>query len=108
MAHYWFVLLCTHLLTHLDLLDFQAAALAMQEQERLANEEAEKRLKAALTAKREPGTSATSPVTGAASTVRDVASDAKLTVQDVMTDVQMETESTTSPPMEVRSSHFLL
>jgi THO complex subunit 2 len=32
----------------------QTAALSMQEQERVANEEAEKRLKAALTAKREP------------------------------------------------------
>jgi THO complex subunit 2 len=79
----------------------------MQEQERLANEEAEKRLKAALTAKREPGTSVASPVTGA-STVKEVTSDTKLTVQDVMADVQMETESTTSPPMEVRSSHILL
>jgi hypothetical protein len=35
----------------------QAKALDMQEQERIANEEAEKRLKAALTAKREPGAS---------------------------------------------------
>ncbi|KDR65812.1 hypothetical protein GALMADRAFT_148396 [Galerina marginata CBS 339.88] len=34
------------------------SALAMQEQERIANEEAEKRLKAALTAKREPGSAA--------------------------------------------------
>ena len=36
----------------------QTTAIAMQEQERLAGEEAEKRLKAALTAKREPGTTA--------------------------------------------------
>lgn len=39
----------------------------MQEQERLANEEVEKRLKATLTAKREPGASASrvaSPVVG--------------------------------------------
>jgi THO complex subunit 2 len=39
----------------------------MQEQERIANEEAEKRLKAALTAKREPGVTASrvaSPVVG--------------------------------------------
>jgi len=35
----------------------QKAALVMQEQERVANEEAEKRLKAALTAKREPSNS---------------------------------------------------
>jgi len=39
----------------------------MQEQERIANEEAEKRLKAALTAKREPGATASrvaSPAVG--------------------------------------------
>jgi THO complex subunit 2 len=43
----------------------------MQEQERLAGEEAEKRLKAALTAKREPGTTASrvaSPAGGNVST----------------------------------------
>jgi len=44
----------------------------MQEQERLAGEEAEKRLKAALTAKREPGITASrlaSPAGGNASTI---------------------------------------
>ena len=44
----------------------------MQEQERLAGEEAEKRLKAALTAKREPGITASrlaSPAGGNASTL---------------------------------------
>jgi len=49
----------------------QTTALAMQEQERLAGEEAEKRLKAALTAKREPGTIASrvaSPAGGNIST----------------------------------------
>ncbi|RDX55708.1 hypothetical protein OH76DRAFT_1461168 [Lentinus brumalis] len=48
-----------------------SAALAMQEKERVASEEAEKRLKAALTAKREPNVSASrvaSPNPGADST----------------------------------------
>lgn len=50
----------------------QTTALAMQEQERLAGEEAEKRLKAALTAKREPGVTASrlaSPAGGNPSTL---------------------------------------
>lgn len=74
----------------------------MQEQERIANEEAEKRLKAALTAKREPGATVSrvaSPAIGnaAASEIPEV----KPVVADEV-EVPMEVDSTppAAPPKE--------
>jgi THO complex subunit 2 len=70
----------------------------MQEQERVANEEAEKRLKAALTAKREPNTTpsrVSSPTAGAASTAKDLSVEQKPSGTEVTLseDVSMETDS---------------
>jgi THO complex subunit 2 len=56
------------------------AALAMQEQERIAGEEAERRLKAALTAKREPSASASrvaSPIRTVVGTAPEPSQDLK-------------------------------
>lgn len=58
----------------------QKAALAMQEKERVANEEAEKRLKAALTAKREPSSTTSrvsSPSVGTTHVSKDISGDQK-------------------------------
>lgn len=71
----------------------QSAALAMQEKERVASEEAEKRLKAALTAKREPNVTTSrvaSPSTRESSAAIDTA-DAK------NTDAQIADVSVDSP-----------
>lgn len=78
----------------------QASALAMQEQERVANEEAEKRLKAALTAKREPASSASrvaSPSLGNPSTP-EPSSDTKPSTdgQQLPEDVSMEVDLTST------------
>ncbi|KAF5387899.1 hypothetical protein D9615_000104 [Tricholomella constricta] len=80
------------------------SALAMQEQERVANEEAEKRLKAALTAKREPTTSRIASPKRGNSAAPDTAVDAKPRVEEPPTqeDVMMEVEqSMCVPPTEV-------
>lgn len=58
---------CLHSASSTILIFLQKSAKDMLEQERIANEEAEKRLKAALTAKREPNTAASrtaSPAVG--------------------------------------------
>jgi len=101
-----------------NLFAFQTAALSMQEQERFANEEAEKRLKAALTAKREPAIASrmASPSVGVSNTVEplanpnhDTSPDAPPSVQEtgMQEDVAMETEANPTavlpPSTEVRS-----
>lgn len=80
----------------------------MQEKERVASEEAEKRLKAALTAKREPNAAVSriaspNPGTESASNV-DAAVEPKLVVSDSLSaDVVMESaEEKSSTPSEVR------
>lgn len=70
----------------------------MQEQERIANEEAEKQLKAALTAKREAAATASrvaSPSLGN-STLPDVPSESKTSAEEtrVQEDASMEVEPT--------------
>ncbi|KAI0375719.1 hypothetical protein BV20DRAFT_1059341 [Pilatotrama ljubarskyi] len=82
-----------------------AAALALQEKERVASEEAEKRLKAALTAKREPNTTASrvaSPNPGAETPANgEMTGEAKPSAPDAQaTDVTMETPDVpfASPP----------
>jgi THO complex subunit 2 len=74
----------------------------MQEQERLANEEAEKRLKAALTAKREPASKASPQLGSSAAT--QAASETKVSAHDgpVSEDVNMEAE--VSPTATVPAS----
>ena len=96
----------------------QAAALAQQEKERVASEEAEKRLKAALTAKREPNISASrvaspNPGTGTENpTVNGEATgEGKPSAPDgQQMDVSMETAEAPAPapasPPEVCSSHL--
>jgi hypothetical protein len=74
----------------------QAAAEAMQEQERLANEEVEKRLKAALTAKK-PLNSA-SRVASPGATAADVPVDSKSPVQDTVPKEDMVMDSEPTPP----------
>lgn len=70
----------------------------MQEQERVANEEAEKRLKAALTAKREPSnvtSRVSSPSIGATNISKDAPGEQKIsTIEPNSTeDVTMDTDS---------------
>ena len=70
----------------------------MQEQERIANEEAEKRLKAALTAKREPGATASrvaSPAMGNPPTPES--SDPKPSSTDEV-ESSMDVDSAVIPP----------
>jgi hypothetical protein len=86
----------------------QSSALAMQEQERIANEEAEKRLKAALTAKREPTASRVASPSLGNSGVAEAIVDMKPRAEEAPTqeDVAMEVEQSASIPlMEV--SHEL-
>lgn len=84
----------------------------MQEQERIANEEAEKRLKAALTAKREPTSTASrvaSPGVGNV-TGSDIPVDSKLLApetavvlkEDSSMDIEATSVATTPPVPEVR------
>ena len=71
----------------------------MQEQERIANEEAEKRLKAALTAKREPGATASrvaSPAVGNPATPES--SDPKRLSADEA-ESSMDVDSAVIPPL---------
>lgn len=73
----------------------------MQEQERIANEQAEKRLKAALTAKREPATSVSrvaSPSIGNGGTP-DPVTDYKPSVEEMSAadDISMDAEASTAP-----------
>ncbi|KAG6833844.1 hypothetical protein H0H87_011778 [Tephrocybe sp. NHM501043] len=76
------------------------SALAMQEQERLANEEAEKRLKAALTAKREPVTSRVASPSLGTPNAPDISVDVKLSAeeQSAQDDVSMDSEPSSSAP----------
>lgn len=77
----------------------QKAALVMQEQEKLANEEEEKRLKAALTAKREAGTANTrvaSPALGSTS-AKDSPVDRQITVGEAAKDEKMEVDTPPAP-----------
>jgi THO complex subunit 2 len=71
--------------------------LAYQEQERVANEEEEKRLKAALKAKREPSAATSrvsSPSIGVTSLPKDVPVDHKPSgLENSTEDVSMETET---------------
>ena len=85
----------------------------MAEQERIANEEAEKRLKAALTAKREPASASriASPRLGTP-TLAEAPVEAKPPLEETNTqeDVSMEAEpnSFASPPIpEVRIMHHI-
>ncbi|TFK29236.1 hypothetical protein FA15DRAFT_664153 [Coprinopsis marcescibilis] len=69
-------------------------ALAMDEQQRIANQEAEKRLKAALTAKREPGTSASRVASPAVGHAADTVAPKSTNGQEVTTDENaMEVDS---------------
>jgi THO complex subunit 2 len=78
----------------------QCSALAMAEQERIAGEEAEKRLKAALTAKREPTSTSriASPRLGTP-TPLEVVAHSNPAVEDtsVQEDVSMEVEANAVP-----------
>lgn len=72
----------------------------MQEQERIANEEAEKRLKAALTAKREPGATASrvaSPAMGAGNPATPESTDPKPSSVDEV-EPSMDIDSAAMPP----------
>lgn len=76
----------------------QKAALALQEQERMANEEEEKRLKAALKAKREPSTATSrvsSPSIGATGSTKDISIEQKPSVPEgsLTEDMSMDTDS---------------
>ncbi|KAJ7667690.1 transcription factor/nuclear export subunit protein 2-domain-containing protein [Mycena polygramma] len=88
--------ICMHIIRPVLNAKLLAAAEAMPEQERLANEEAEKRLKAALTAKKPLASTSrvASPAIGVA--VADSIADSKSAVQDTASkeDVSMETEAT--------------
>jgi THO complex subunit 2 len=104
--HFWFVSLCDFV-TPSNILKRQAAALSMQEHERLASEEAEKRLKAALTAKRDPVSSTTSSnVTGSGPgpVSEAVAESRPATLEgNIVEDATMEVDhpaSTGSPPSQ--------
>ncbi|KAJ3922736.1 transcription factor/nuclear export subunit protein 2-domain-containing protein [Lentinula edodes] len=82
---------------HAQLLD---SALKMQEQERLANEEAEKRLKAALTAKREPSVIQSRIASPMPSMSRELASEAK-PMPDILSTseyVSMEVDASSAAP----------
>jgi len=72
----------------------------MAEQERIAGEEAEKRLKAALTAKREPATASriASPRLGTPA-LFDATSDAKFPVEEISAqeDASMEVDASAIP-----------
>ena len=94
-----------------------ASAMAAEEQERVANEEAEKRLKAALAAKRDPSIAANSriasPVVGDASlSETPLVVDSRPSTQDVKSsdDVIMENGDAqapaVSPAPEVSTEHF--
>lgn len=90
--------------------------MAAEEQERVANEEAEKRLKAALAAKRDPSIANSriaSPVVGdASSSETPPGVDSKTSTQEVKSseDVVMENGDsqalTVSPAPEVSAEHF--
>ncbi|GLB33487.1 putative THO complex subunit 2 N-terminus [Lyophyllum shimeji] len=80
-----------------------SSALAMQEQERIANEEAEKRLKAALTAKREPIVSRVASPSFGTPSAPEVAVETKPRIEEQPSqeDVAMEVEQSVSiPPAE--------
>jgi THO complex subunit 2 len=94
----------------------------MQERERVANEEAEKRLKAALTAKREPviASRVASPAVGVmnapaelpTNTNPDMSMDATSTQEnnapdDATMDTETSTASVSLPSAEVRHIHHL-
>ena len=81
----------------------------MQEKERVASEEAERRLKAALTAKREPNATTSrvaSPNPGAEGTPSgDVPADPKLPVSESPSgEVVMESAEKAATPPEVRGA----
>jgi hypothetical protein len=80
----------------------------MQEQERIANEEAEKRLKAALTAKREPGVTASrvaSPAVGNPATPES--SDPKPLSADEV-ESSMDVDSAVIPPPPPHDVRFII
>jgi THO complex subunit 2 len=96
-----------------------ASAMAAEEQERVANEEAEKRLKAALAAKRDPSIAANSriasPVVGDASSSEvPLVVDSRPSTQEIKSsdDVIMENGDsqapTVSPAPEVSAEYFSL
>ncbi|KAG6831879.1 hypothetical protein H0H92_006996 [Tricholoma furcatifolium] len=78
------------------------SALAMQEQERIASEEAEKRLKAALTAKREPVAARVASPSNGPSNASDTLVDVKMSSEEQPSheDVTMDVESNSAPPVE--------
>lgn len=80
----------------------------MQEQERLANEEAEKRLKAALTAKREPSVSQSRVASPLPRSTESETKPTSETVPSTSEDVLMESEpsSTLTTTPEVLSLLF--
>ena len=83
----------------------QKAALALQEQERVANEEEEKRLKAALKAKREPSAATSrvsSPGIGATGGTKDAAVEQKPPVLDASS-TEYATMETDPPAVRFRS-----
>ncbi|EGO01596.1 hypothetical protein SERLA73DRAFT_49063 [Serpula lacrymans var. lacrymans S7.3] len=86
------------------------AALSMQEKERLANEEAEKRLKARLAAKREPSTATSrvaSPNGGSQSTPDDTATSKPIVSENVGEDVNMENEISTTGSLPMTESPWI-
>jgi len=73
----------------------------MQEQERIANEEAEKRLKAALTAKREPNVTASRTASPAAGNVPPQTGDAKPAAsEEAETQMEVDTVATVVTPQK--------
>ena len=87
----------------------QAAALAMQEQEQIASQEAEKRLKAALAAKRDPSTATSriaSPSIGESGMAVEIPSELKTESKpskDVVMDNGTVSTTTSSPKPEVKT-----
>ena len=76
----------------------------MQEQERIANEEAEKRLKAALAAKRESGTAAASA--SRVATPDEATAVKPESTEGAIEDAAMEVDSTSSQPPQVLEVSF--
>lgn len=101
----------THPVAHFIMI--QSAALKLQAQERESAEQAEKRLKAALTAKREPNavSRVVSPIAGETAIVIEESQPSKVittedgATKDVAMDVVDATPSSVTPPVvEVRRS----
>lgn len=108
MMHFWFVI---HILLFCCVLrlGWQKTALAKDEQNRLASEEAEKRLKAALTAKREPSAAVSRVASPAVISTNPSEANDEAKAESGNDDVAMEVEpAATSIASEVRCTFLLL